>query len=229
VTLEVVDALALRGCPVCSALDAHERRYVSWFWEGARGDAEVRARFSAAGGFCRRHAWMLHDHLVGLGSSRAVADLYRPLVAADLAQVEALLAALGVRRRPRRRPRDWPRRREPCLACADLRRAEPRKAAMLVDALAVPEARTRYAASDGPCADHLATLVEEAAGAEPEVARFLLRDWQQRLQDLQAELSDHLRRRDVRWEGPSGRGRQPLTDVLRRYSGGRPGPRHGAP
>lgn len=217
---EALDALALPGCPLCSVIATHERRYIETFWPGARTDPHLRERFWAAGGFCARHAWLFHRHLAAReGGPSAIADLYLRLAERDLAAIDELLGSLG-RRRRRDRPGRWPARRGRCLACEDRDRAVVRKAEFLTIALDDEEARRRYAASDGACLPHLALLVERAVAEDAGTARFLAEDWRRRLAGLRHGLSEYRRKLDVRYAAePRGAEQRAWTEAIRRYAG----------
>jgi hypothetical protein len=211
---EIVDALALPGCPVCAALRTHERRYIARFWEAARADADLRHRFAMGGGLCRDHAWALHDHHAVREPAGVIGSLYAPLLRRELAGADELLARLarggGLRRREARRFT----RKGSCLACEELDRASARKAGALAEALLDAPVQRRFARSDGPCAPHLALLVDESRHVAPGVTRLLLLDWRRRLAALLGEEDPP----DVR--GRSG-GQVPSLAVLRGYVGRR--------
>ncbi|MEX0674746.1 MAG: hypothetical protein WD067_08220 [Gaiellaceae bacterium] len=162
-TDELVEAFALPGCPVCRVRAIDERRRLDSFGREGRNDPDVRQRFFDAGGFCREHAWRLH----GLGGP-AVADLYGKLAERELR---------GVERRSRRRGRG-------CPACEAAEAAAERKRYFLVEALASPVLRERYARSEGLCFPDLAGALEQANG---ELARFLVDDWRERLRQALAD------------------------------------------
>lgn len=133
-TAEVLDTLRLPGCPLCSLIAAHERRYIQAFWPAARMDPYVRERFWAAGGFCPWHAQLFQHHVAARTCGPAVADLYRRLAERDLPALDERLSSLEGRRHRARRQR-WPARQGRCPACEDRDRALARKAAFLVLAL----------------------------------------------------------------------------------------------
>ncbi len=216
---EALDAMVQPGCPLCSVMAAHERRYIEAFWPAARTDPHLRERFWAAGGFCGRHAWLFQHHLAAWEGGPAAADLYGRLAERDLSAIEERLSRLH---RPRRRARTlpWPARQDRCLACSDGDRALVRKAAFLVLALDTEEARRRYTISDGPCLPHLGALVEQAVAEDADTARFLLEDWRRRLHRLSHGLSEYRRKRDVRYaDEPRGAEQRSWTEAIRRFAG----------
>ncbi len=221
-TAEALDAMARPGCPLCSVIATHERRYIEAFWPAARTDPRLRERFWDAGGFCGRHAWLFQHHLAARQTGPAVADLYGRLIERDLSAIDERLGSLERRRRPGRAHR-WPERRGRCLACEDRDLALERKAAFLVLVLDDERARRRYAISDGPCLPHLATLVEQALAEGGGAARFLVEDWRHRLERLSLGLSEYRRKLDARYaEEPRGAEQGSWTDAIRRYAGDEP-------
>src|SRR5437763_12965203 len=94
-----MEALRHAGCPLCRVLATDEREYVRAFWRESRHDADVRRRFVAGGGFCHRHAWLLHRQVAAAGAGGAIADVYGMLVMHDLAALERD----GISRKRRRR------------------------------------------------------------------------------------------------------------------------------
>jgi hypothetical protein len=215
---ELVEALGLPGCALCRALAADDRRWVESFWREGRQDADARRRFFEAGGFCRRHAWLLHEISAAAGSGAAIADLYGQLAAHDLGWLERAGTSL-VRRRRRRPP--LLRRRRRCAACQAQVGALERKAHFLVAALGEEEIRDAYRRSEGLCFAHLGRVVDQAlANGDTETAIMLLGDWRRRLEDVRSQLAAYDRKRDYRYaDEPRGAEQRSWTDVIRRYVG----------
>jgi len=219
-TAELLDALRLAGCPLCRVLATDERDYVRTFWRESRLDAEVRRRFVAGGGFCQRHAWLLHRQVAAAGAGAAVADLYGMLVAHDLAALERGSAVRGRRRKGAPGPAGAG---SGCLACSEASRAADRKTWFLVEALREPSAREAYAGSEGACRPHLDVALEIARARAGEVAEFLLKDARSRLAELGELLGEFRRRRDQRYADlPPGREQSSWTEAIRRYVGDPP-------
>ena len=197
-------ALERRGCAICSALVDDEARWMEAYWREAMFDDLARARFFDAGGFCRRHAWVLHRQAKAEGYGAAVSFLY-----GNLARLDSAVLAKGKARLLRRKAR--------CRACIVMDEAAGRKAAFLGQVLEEEPLRERYAAGDGLCYEHL-TLAAEKAGKP--VAAFLLADWRARLDVLRAGLAEYDRKRDYRFaEETKGDEQHSWTDVIRRYVG----------
>lgn len=214
---DIVEALSRRGCPLCRVDAIDDRRWVDSFWREGKQDAGTRHRFFAAGGFCRRHAWLLHRLVDAEGVGAAIADVYGALAERDLARLAELRTSLDRRRRRRSMPL---RRRSRCPACVALEGAADRKNHFFVELLTQPSVRRHYESSDGLCYVHLEAAVESARNTDDQAARFLLDDWRKRLAHVRAQLADFDRRRDHRYAvEPKGDEQRSWTDVIRLYVG----------
>jgi hypothetical protein len=207
---ELAEAFRLAGCPLCRVVTADEERWMESFWREGKSGRDARLAFYAAGGFCRRHAWLLHRSVAGAGA--AIADVYGALADRDLEWFDKVLS--------RRRREVRLGRRSPCPACLAADDAVGRKAYFLAGLLRTGEARALYRASDGLCFRHLARTLEETAAEDDETAAFLLEDWRDRLARVRAQLAEFDRKRDVRYaDEPKGPEQDAWTDVIRRYVG----------
>jgi hypothetical protein len=195
---EVVGALSHDGCPVCLALEIEERRWLDTFRREAKDDPKVIEQFLASGGFCRRHAWQLHDRAAQTQTLRGLERVVLTLAERDLARISQL--DLG---RRRRRRHHLLQRTAACLACRHVEEATARKVGLLLEALDERPVWDRYVRSGGLCYAHLAVAVEAAADASSPLATALLEDWQGRLQAARQE---------------SG----PVPALTRLYAGARP-------
>ena len=213
---DLADGLASGECPVCFALRRHTRRWLDSFWREGRQAPATRKRFYAAGGFCRAHAWLLHD-LVG-DSGAAIADVYGRLAEHDLASIGELLAGRRVRRRP---PARSLRRRASCSVCAEEIEALPRKAEFFLELIATEAGRARYEHAAGLCYEHLLSVLD-AAGDGHELGAYLLADWRRRLEELRRRLAEYDRTRDHRYAAERRDDERSWTDVVRHYVGSPP-------
>ena len=211
---DLVEAFPLAGCPLCRTVAADEERWMESFWREGKSGREARLAFYAGGGFCRRHAWLLH-RLVAAGSSgAAIGDVYGALADRDLERLDKLLTTSTARLRARLQPG------APCSACLAAEDALSRKAYFLVELLRTEAARPGYRQSDGLCFSHLVRAVEEAPEEDVEVVRFLLRDWRDRLTKVRGRLEDFDRKRDVHYaHEPKGAEQESWTEIIRRYVG----------
>jgi hypothetical protein len=215
---ELVEAMAQPGCPVCTALDIADERWIKSFWREGRYDRGARQRFFAAGGYCPRHAWLLHESVADAKGGAAIADLYGNLADLDSDRLGRLLERLSSPSRRRRRTEL--RRKEPCPACVERTDETERDAYFLTQALAEAAVRRRYAGSDGLCFEHLAAVVGYASEEDPDVACFLLDDWRRRLSEHGGQLAEFDRKRDYRYRSePRGDEQHSWTDVIALYTG----------
>jgi hypothetical protein len=217
-TDELAGALRLSGCPVCRVAAADEQRWLETWWREGRNSKEGRQRFYDGGGFCTKHAWLLHDVCRRNDSGAAIAAVYGPLVDRDLALLAEIERSIV---RPRRRGTSL-RRAASCSACVAAAEETERRAYFLAELLRSPGARTRYADCDGLCFAHLAAAIGVASRDAPDVARFLLHDWKRRLEAVRQQLAEFDRKRDHRYlDEPKGREQESWTEVIDLYVGPR--------
>jgi len=216
--LRLVDALAEAGCPLCREGARDERREIVTFIREGRFSPKSRQVFLAGGGYCRRHAWLLHSRATELGTGASIVDLYGMVLGHDLRELDELGKGLVARRRR------WSRRvlaRGPCLACQRLHAAAERHAYFFVEALREDVVRQRYRSSDGLCVQHASSVLAAGlAEAELDVVRFIIDDLRSRLNAAAGLLAEYNRKRDYRYaDEPKGDEQQSWTDVIRRYVG----------
>jgi hypothetical protein len=121
---EIVEELRLPACPLCRALAADERRWVDSFWREGKNDAASRRGFLAAGGFCRRHGWLLRELVAAADAGAAIADLDGRLADEDVRRLARLANGLERGRHRRVRALAW---RGECPACGACENALSRK------------------------------------------------------------------------------------------------------
>jgi hypothetical protein len=214
---DIVVAFGLPGCPLCRALAIDERRWMTSFWREGKDGPETRRRFFAAGGFCQRHAWLLHRLVAAEGAGAAIADVYGVLAERDLKWLGSLVQSLGSKRRGRQRNL---RRSELCPGCVWFADAVHRKAAFFTEAITEGRVRRSYVDSDGLCFEHLAEVVDRLPPGDDGTRGFLIDDWRRRLRDVAEQLAEYDRKRDHRYaDEPKGREQQSWTEVILRYVG----------
>jgi hypothetical protein len=214
---DIVEALSASGCALCRVDAIDEMRWVDSFWREGKQDPGTRRRFFAAGGFCRRHAWLLHRLVAAEGAGAAIAEVYGSLAERDVGWLDEVRRSLDRGRRRRRRPLD---RGKPCPACVAFEAGGTRKVEFFVELLAEAAVRPRYESSDGLCFPHLAAAVDHACDANEDTARFLLEEWRKRLARIRGDLAEFDRKRDHRYaDEPKGREQRSWTEVIRLYVG----------
>jgi hypothetical protein len=214
---EVAEALELAGCPLCRVIAEAERVWIDSFRREGKSSPEARRAFYRSGGFCHRHAWLLHELVTANESGASIAEVYGALAERDAAWLDELSQQLG--RRSRRRAVTLERGAR-CPACGALDDIRERKAAFLVEALGHERTYNAYGRSDGLCFAHLAVAIEQAQAVDLGIARFLVSDWRRRLEEVGEQLAEFDRKRDARYAGePRGMEQQSWTDVIRMYAG----------
>jgi hypothetical protein len=203
--IHITDAFHDTGCPICRLRRRAVARYIfHTLWENV-GDITFRQRFLAADGLCPEHAWQFqtteaehwHD---GLGT----ANLYESLLAAVRQQLAHALATDRPQSLPWWHPSRWwplPARRAPsspaapepgaCPVCHVGRFEETFYARELAGKLVETAWQSAYAASDGLCLHHLRLTYNQSA---PETRRWLLAETDARLQTLQRDLAEYIRK-----------------------------------
>jgi hypothetical protein len=219
---EIFAALGEAGCPLCRTEAVSERRAVRALLREERRTSAVRETFVDSGGFCRRHAWLLHDEARREGTGAGIADVYGLLAERDFARISEMLPRLSGSR-ARRTIRRYFEGRTRCYVCAQKAQARERHAFFLCQLLAAAEAREAYTRSDGLCFTHLACAVDRCLDRRRtggDLAIFLLDEWRHRLGETGVLLGDYDRKRDFRHadEGP-GAEQHSWTEIIRRYVG----------
>lgn len=216
--LELVEGLGRGGCPLCRQRVSAELREIEMFVREGRFSREARPRFRTGGGYCKRHAWLLHAQLSEHGNGAPVADLYGMVLRHDR---EALRAFREPHHRGRRHRITSPLVRTRCLACENTDAADERHAYFFMCALQERWVRRLYEASDGLCVPHALAVLDEALEAEQsEVGRFVINETLRRLGSAADSLAEYDRRRDVRHAHlPKGDEQHAWTDVIRLYAG----------
>lgn len=214
-TFDLEDGLASGECPVCWAVALADRRWVESFWREGRQDPATRRRFVEARGFCRHHAWLLHDSATRADASYAVADLYGSLADRDLEALER--RARG--RVRRRRPAVPAAHGRPCPACEEAVDSLERRVEFLLELVATPAGWEAYVRSAGLCLPHLALAVS-AAGEREALAHALVEDASARLAATRARLAELDRKRDHRFaDEPKGLEQGAPAEIVARYVG----------
>jgi hypothetical protein len=214
-TDELVAALPLPGCSVCRVSATDDRRWMETWWREGRNSKEGRQDFYDGGGFCRRHAWLLHEICRSRGSGAAVAAVYGALAERDIVLLERAEQSISRRRRNRSVHRS-----ATCSACEAAAEQLDRRSYFFVKLLRTLGARNRYVDSDGLCFTHLTSALDVSTLEDREVALFLLSDWRRRLFAVRDQLAEYDRKRDHRYsEEPKGSEQDSWTRVIDLYVG----------
>jgi hypothetical protein len=206
---DIREAFGQSGCPFCRLLSRSADRYLdAVLWEMVN-DTAVRDELNQARGYCQQHSWML----VRAGAALGVAILTRDVIKTLLGVLES--SPVGeVRGRvlqSLRRSRDKgavsgataPLVAEllpqvPCPVCAHSLSLEQDYAKTLLAHLDDPGALAQvYRRSDGLCLPHFRQTLAQATSSTD--ARTLVATQQAVWEQLHAELSEFIRKKDYRY------------------------------
>ena len=192
--LELLDALAARGCALCRlALKASDSYINALLYEGVI-DVPIREELRNARGLCYRHAWRMAARR---GSVLGTAIIYRDVINALARALEEEPVA----------PRGWrgkkdslDRRLAPttgCPACQLEGNAERRAAKTLLKHMGAPEVADAFSASSGFCLPHFRLLLSHASEKDARTVAL----WQgTALRRLRDELDELIRKHDYRFQ-----------------------------
>jgi len=216
--LDLIEACAQAGCPICRLTDASVSRYLDALMYELVNDIEMRDRLRRSLGFCNTHA---HQLLKGVGLSLGIGILYRDLVNTTLKQLEQVkfssTRSLTLRAAREALDREQPSAAtepavaaltppEGCPACAYQAEKETRLLTAMLDSLKDERMQTALQASAGLCLPHVRRAFQFARSESTfETLVALTRD---RLTQLRAELDEFIRKNDYRFRdegfGPEG-------------------------
>ncbi len=204
---DLLEALALPGCPICRLLATFTDRLLDGLIYEQINDGGLRARIRQARGFCPEHARQLVRHGAALGVAIMMRDV-----------LNALLEALeGARFRPvSRLSREGLRAaltsapspataeavarlgaQKPCPVCERTREVEEMLLHVLVERLNDPELAAKFRASEGLCLPHLRGTLRLITREED--YETLVRAQGAIWRDLLAQLSEAIRKSDYRF------------------------------
>ena len=178
-------------CPVCVLTRRSVERQVRAFFTEFVNDPAARSRFRQSRGFCPLHTPLLSE----LGDALGVAILY-----ADLAdRTRERWQAAPTRRFPFTQKASPPTASlAPCPACTAEADAERRYTQALAAGLERDTVWSRIEASHGLCAAHTEMVL---LSAKPVPAARLRELESRRLEKLQGELEEIVRKNDYRFRG----------------------------
>jgi hypothetical protein len=198
---ELSDACRKPGCPVCCLSHASPERYLEALFYEYVNDPETRKRLVKSLGFCREHADLLLETRIAdvLGASiiyeNIVRDVLRNLPNAAIAPVSGLTRE---QTRPFKKLINSSPRSGHCIACEHEETAAERVLNELGKSIIEEKIRSALGGSDGLCFPHLAQLLERID--EPQAIGYLLSLTQKKLETLQSEMSELIRKHDYRFQ-----------------------------
>lgn len=208
-TYKILEACHQPGCPVCRLEQQSVAHYLdSQFYENVNSP-KWRDRLNASLGFCHEHAWLTADQ--HLGDALGFAIIYGDVI-------HTVLNRLKDKSRPRA-TRHWtsllqrfPEKarslvermlyaftpQKPCPACQHRDETTQHILSVLIQALKTEEMIEAMGGSEGLCLPHLRLALEHAS--DPEVAEKLLSIQQAKLEMLESELAEFIRKNDYRFK-----------------------------
>jgi hypothetical protein len=198
---DLVNACRQPGCPVCSLSAGSVRRYLDGFFYELVNDPGARDRLLKSRGFCAEHARLLLGTRIAdaLGAS----IIYRHIVNTILENFPKPSSS------PSPNPsKDHARRigkfikasdaPGQCPACAHRAAVSDHALDGLSKLLHDESLQLAFQGSDGLCFPHLTRLLERVES--PEDSGFLLGLTRNKLEDLQAEMEELIRKNDYRFQ-----------------------------
>ncbi len=184
------------GCPVCALGQRVSSRYVDSLFYESVNDPGVRARLRASLGLCYEHAWLLIE--ARLSDALGQAILYRDLAETLLERLpeenqrldERALHSLNEALTPE----------AVCPACESRAQAEARALQTLARSLERREYLAEFEQSDGLCLPHLRALLQQE-GLSRKALTAVLAHQRRRLEGLEKELAEFIRKNDYRFQG----------------------------
>jgi hypothetical protein len=224
---DLLDALNQPGCPVCRLSSDSVRRYLDGLFYEFVNDPVARDSLLNSHGFCAEHAGLLLETRIAdaLGASM----IYKNIVKIILenfpkSSSESILSPIPNRSKERARlirkfisASSTPGR---CPACETREAASDRALEGLSKSLDDENLRIAYQGSDGLCFPHLTQLIERTQGTD--MVKFLLSVTQKKLETLQSEMDELIRKNDYRFQSEGITDREGLAwrKAMRMVSGG---------
>ena len=215
---DLIEACEQPGCPACWLAHRTVARYITALFYEHVNDVKLRAGIRASRGYCQEHTWALLD--ASLGNALGVSIIYHDILTNILRAIPepdpdhsqssagsrfgSMLARFGqsaARRiqafRQAFQPESTGGVHAACPACtmreATLNLALP----AFVRGFKTESLAQAYQASDGFCLPHLQRLLGHVEDAD--VAEWLLSLTRTRLETLDAELAEFIRKNDHRF------------------------------
>lgn len=202
--IELREAMAGWGCPLCRLADRAERNFIDSLSYERVLDLKTRAALQAARGLCAAHSRQWQNLQ---GGALGVAIVYRVAVLDLLRETEAALQPSGGFLRRGRDAAQLARDLEasgPCPVCEIGHSTAQRFADLLLKDIAAPEVQALLQACGGLCLPHLRmTLSQPGAG---KTYRQVLDAQRAAWQTLLGEVDEFIRKNDYRFR------HEPLTD-----------------
>jgi hypothetical protein len=217
---DLVNACRQAGCPVCSLSAQAVRQFLESLFYEFVNDPGSREGLLKSQGFCAEHAGLLLRSRIAdaLGASIVYQNIIKRLL--DDLPVSSS-ASTNARGRARFIAKVSGASNAPgrCPACKEKEAASERAIDGLSKALHDENLQLAFRGSDGLCFPHLSRLLERTAS--PEDLKFLLDLTRLKLEGLQAEMGELIRKNDYHYqsEGITEREGQAWRKAMRMISG----------
>jgi hypothetical protein len=215
---ELLEACGQPGCPVCRLESRTLERYVGNLFYESVNDVKTREHLRGSLGLCREHAQLTVDKK--LGNALGFAIIYQDVIKNILRGMEKDATPPTSTRRLASFLKQMPEQvsaavqrviyaltpHKHCLVCQQQEKAVHIFISALVDSLSDPETVKAFQASGGLCMPHLKKAFELVR--DPSTYDLLLSVNREKLESLNAELAEYIRKSDYRFQhegfGPEG-------------------------
>ena len=179
----VLEACGKPGCPLCRVEQDAVIKFLDTLFYEQVNELEMRERLRKSLGLCHEHAWLAADGMQG--NALGLAILYEDIMRVALEQLNGKkgkqrLAQTGE-----------------CPACEQRDSVRHRLLSVLTKYLAEDEMHEALEKSDGLCLSHLRLILEHLK--EASMRADLLSVQQEKMEKLQAELIEFIRKNDYRF------------------------------
>jgi hypothetical protein len=211
---DLMQSSKLPGCPVCRIVNQRVDDYLRGLYYEKVNDINLRQQLRSSRGFCSEHAWSALRP--GVGDALGVSIIYHDVLTNILRELPADTQQPGggrwgnfLSRLPRslgetiKTAQEALRPKARCLACVQRDEISALVIQELSEGLRDPtrseELIPVLGASDGLCLPHLRRAF--AAQADDRALMALTRLTRQKLEALDAELAEYIRKNDYRFQG----------------------------
>jgi hypothetical protein len=223
---DLLEAFKQPGCPVCLLSERSVRHYLDGLFYELVNDPGARDTLLKSHGFCAEHAGLLLETRIAeaLGASIIYKNIVK-IILEKFPKPSPPSSSSPKPSRPKERTRlirEFISASEPtgrCPVCEQREAASDRALEALSNSLDDENMRLAYQDSDGLCFPHLNLLLQRIKGTG--TVKFLLSVTQEKLEALQAEMGELIRKNDYRFqsEGITDREGRAWTKAMRMLSG----------
>lgn len=190
---ESSDSALPPSCALCTLVQRSVASYLNFLFAEFVNDIDLRLKFRQARGFCRLHTQAVRAK----GDALGIAILYSDLTEQTLTQWKNTLPSkpkmLGFPKSKLLRNTPLP-----CPACAIEKEANRRYLQALAQGLERTEPREALKKEPRLCVAHFEALIR---ASKPETATFIHSLAIERMEGLEAELAEFIRKNDYRFRG----------------------------